>query len=179
MPQSGVFPIDGFNVELTPNHHHPARSDGTSGLPDFRTCGLSLSNTMPPRDFLIWLIDDGESNHQAAIATVALVPGVRLERFYTGVEAIEAFTDIEAQGGRPPDAVLMDFFLAGERGDHITAALREAEVSSRPVIVGYSSVASGSAAIVAAGGDLVVRKHADDRGVNPSLANWLRSLPHK
>lgn len=130
---------------------------------------------MPARDFLLWLIDDGESNHQAAIATVALLPWVRLERFYTGSEAVEAFTAIEAQGGRAPDAVLMDFFLVGERGDHITAELRQAEVRSRPVIVGYSSVASGSAAIIAAGGDLVVRKHADDRGVNPSLANWLRA----
>jgi len=131
---------------------------------------------MAARDFLLWLIDDGESNHQAAIATVAALPWVRLERFYTGVEAVEAFADIEAQGGRAPDAVLMDFFLVGERGDHITTALRQAEVRSRPVIIGYSSVASGSAAIIAAGGDLVVRKHADDRGVNPSLANWLRGL---
>ena len=70
----------------------------------------------------------------------------------------------------------MDFFLVGERGDHVTKELRQAEVRSRPVIVGYSSVASGSAAIVAAGGDLAVRKHADERGINPSLANWLRSL---
>ncbi len=131
---------------------------------------------MAARDFLLWLIDDGESNHQAAMATAALLPWVRLERFYTGSEAIEAFSGIEAAGGRPPDAVLMDYFLVGERGDQITTALRQAEVRSRPVIVGYSSVASGSAAIVAAGGDLAVRKHADDRGVNPSLATWLRSL---
>ena len=45
---------------------------------------------MSARDFLLWLIDDGESNHQAAIATVALLPWVRLERFYTGVEAVAA-----------------------------------------------------------------------------------------
>lgn len=131
---------------------------------------------MPARDFLLWLVDDGESNHQAAIATVARFAWVRLERFYTGVEAVEALTAIEAQGGRAPDAVLMDFFLAGERGDQVTAALRRAEIRSRPVIVGYSSVASGSAAIVAAGGDVVVRKHADDQGINPSLAVWLRGL---
>jgi CheY-like chemotaxis protein len=131
---------------------------------------------MPAREFLLWLIDDGESNHQAAMATVASLPWVRLERFYTGVEAVAAFADIEAQRGRAPDAVLMDFFLVGERGDQITADLRRAEVRSRPVIVGYSSVASGSAAIIAAGGDVVVRKHADDRGINPSLAVWLRGL---
>lgn len=131
---------------------------------------------MPPRDYLLWLIDDGEANHQAAIATVARFPWVRLERFYTGVEAIAAFAAIEAGGGRAPDAVLMDFFLAGERGDQVTAALRQAEVRSRPLIVGYSSVASGSAAILAAGGDVVVRKHVDDRGLNPSLAVWLRGL---
>lgn len=127
-------------------------------------------------DFLLWLIDDGESNHQSAIATTALVPWVRLERFYTGVEAVQAFSAIEAAGGRAPDAVLMDYFLVGEHGDQVTRALRQAEVRSRPVIVGYSSVASGSAAIVAAGGDLAVRKHADARGINPSLATWLRSL---
>jgi CheY-like chemotaxis protein len=134
---------------------------------------------MPARDFLLWLIDDGEANHQAAIATVAALPWVRLERFYSGAEAVAAFSDIEAAGGRAPDAVLMDFFLVGERGDQITADLRQAEVRSRPVIIGYSSVASGSAAIIAAGGDVVVRKHADDRGVNPSLANWLRGLPRR
>ncbi|MBA3700627.1 MAG: hypothetical protein H0W78_17405 [Planctomycetes bacterium] len=131
---------------------------------------------MPARDFLLWLIDDGEANHQAAITTVATLPWVRLERFYSGMEAVEAFTAIEASGGRAPDAVLMDFFLVGERGDQVTAELRQAEVRSRLVIIGYSSVHSGSAAIIAAGGDLVLRKHADDRGVNPSLANWLRSL---
>ena len=131
---------------------------------------------MPAHDYLLWLVDDGESNHQAASATVAALPWVRLEHFYTGTEAVEAFTAIEAGGGRAPDAVLMDFFLDGERGDQVTAELRQAEVRSRPVIIGYSSVASGSAAIVAAGGDLVVRKHADARGVNPSLGHWLRSL---
>lgn len=131
---------------------------------------------MPARDFLLWLIDDGESNHQAAIATVAALPWVRLEHFYTGAEAIAAFSVIEAAKGRAPDAVLMDYFLEGERGDQLTADLRQAEVRSRLVIVGYSSVASGSAAIIAAGGDLVVRKHVDRRGVNPSLATWLRGL---
>ena len=131
---------------------------------------------MAARDFILWLIDDSESNHQAASATAALLPWVRFEGFYSGSEAVQAFAAIEAKGGAAPDAVLMDFFLVGERGDHITKDLRQAEVRSRPVIVGYSSVASGSAAIVAAGGDLAVRKHADDRGINPSLANWLRSL---
>lgn len=131
---------------------------------------------MAEREFLLWLIDDAESNHQAAITTTEQFPWVRLERFYTGFEAVEAFTGIEAVGGRAPDAVLMDFFLNGERGDQITGDLRRAEVRSRPLIVGYSSVASGSAAIVAAGGDVVVRKHVDGRGVNPSLAVWLRGL---
>jgi CheY-like chemotaxis protein len=131
---------------------------------------------MAERGFLLWLIDDAEANHQAAIATTAKFPWVQLERFYTGFEAIAAFTERESQGGRTPDAVLMDYFLDGERGDQITGELRRAEVRSRPVIVGYSSVASGSAAIIAAGGDVVVRKHADERGINPSLAVWLRGL---
>jgi CheY-like chemotaxis protein len=131
---------------------------------------------MASSDFVLWLVDDGEANHQAALATVARFPWVRLEHFYTGSEAVTRFSDIEAQQGRGPDAVLMDYFLEGERGDQVTAALRQAEVRSRPVIVGYSSVASGSAAILAAGGDVVVRKHADARGTNPSLAVWLGGL---
>ena len=131
---------------------------------------------MAARDFILWLIDDSESNHQAACATAALLPWVRFAGIYSGAEAVQAFATIEAEGGVAPDAVLMDFFLVGERGDHITKDLRQAEVHSRPVIVGYSSVASGSAAIVAAGGDLALRKHANERGINPSLANWLRSL---
>jgi CheY-like chemotaxis protein len=138
-----------------------------------------ISTGMGKRDYLIWLIDDSEANHQAAIATTAKFAWVRLEHFYTGSAAIAEFTEIESSAGRAPDAVLMDYFLDGERGDQITADLRRAEVHSRPVIIGYSSVASGSAAIVAAGGDLVVRKHMDANGVNPSLAGWLRSLPQR
>ena len=130
---------------------------------------------MPACDFLLWLIDDGEANHQAAAATVASLPWVELAHFYSGQEAVAAFSEIEQRGGRAPDAVLMDFFLDGERGDHVTAELRQAEVRSRPVIIGYSSVASGSAAILDAGGDLVLRKHADASGANPSLAAWLRT----
>ena len=72
--------------------------------------------------------------------------------------------------------VLMDFFLGSERGDQVTRGLRALEGRSRAVIVGYSSVGSGSARIVEVGGDLVVRKHCDKSGINPSLMRYLTSV---
>jgi CheY-like chemotaxis protein len=128
------------------------------------------------RAYVLWLIDDSDGNHRVAAATVAALPWVHFEGFYTGAEAVEAFTARQAEGGQVPDAVLMDYYLGGERGDQVTRDLRAAERTARPLIIGYSSVMSASAAIVSAGADLVLRKHADQRGINPSLSRWLRGL---
>jgi len=130
---------------------------------------------MPAKPILVWLIDDSESNHDTAVRTVATMSWVTLEQFYSGAEAVAAFAKIEQQQGQAPDVVLMDYYLVGERGDHVTRALRATERRSRPTIVGYSSVASASHIIVQAGADAVVRKHTDAQGINPSLAMWLRS----
>jgi CheY-like chemotaxis protein len=136
-----------------------------------------MARRPPPSPLLVWLIDDSEANHQVAARTTATLPAVDLVGFYTGDEAVAAFAATQAgQDAVPPHVVLMDFYLGDERGDHVTAALRAAERRSRPVIVGYSSVESASRVIVAAGADLVVRKHADGRGINPSLARYLKEL---
>jgi len=125
---------------------------------------------------LLWLIDDTEGNHRITGATAALVPGVRFRGFLTAEEGIAAFSLAARRPDELPDAVLMDYYLGDLRGDQVTRRLRELEpASARPVIIGHSSVASGSAAILAAGGDLVLRKHADDDGINPSLLAWLRA----
>ena len=125
---------------------------------------------------LLWLIDDTEGNHRIAGATAALVAGVRFRGFLTAAEGIAAFAHAARLPADLPDAVLMDYFLGDTRGDQVTRRLRELEPASvRPVIIGHSSVASGSAAILAAGADLVLRKHADEDGINPSLLAWLRA----
>jgi CheY-like chemotaxis protein len=123
----------------------------------------------------MWLIDDSESNHQTAINTVADMPWVNLRCFYSGAEAVAEFTSIQGSNAPAPAVVLMDYYLIGERGDQITRALRASERRSRPTIVGYSSVKHASEAIVRAGADMIVRKHTDGSGVNPSLAGWLRA----
>lgn len=122
---------------------------------------------------LLWLIDDTDGHHRVAAATAALVPGVRFAGFLDAEAGLAAFAAAAPEA--LPDVVLMDFYLGQARGDRVTRRLRELEpATARPVIIGYSSVASGSAAIVAAGGDLVLRKHADRDGINPSLLAWLR-----
>lgn len=124
---------------------------------------------------ILWLIDDTQQHHDTAAATVAQVPGVRLVGFRSAEEGVEAFRAALRQPRQLPDAVLMDFFLGDGRGDGVTARLRRLEpAGKRPVIIGYSSVPSGSAAIVEAGGDLVLKKQRDENGLNPSLLAWLR-----
>lgn len=126
---------------------------------------------------LVWLIDDSEANHQVAQRTIAAFPTVTFVGFYTGAEAVAAFAAGQSTSDASvPGVVLMDYYLNEERGDQVTAALRAAERRSRPVIVGYSSVDSASRVIVAAGADAIVRKHVDGRGLNPSLARYLKEL---
>lgn len=126
---------------------------------------------------LIWLVDDSRDHHLVADHTVARLPGIGIAHYYDGVSAEADYAVLQADPALPaPAVVLMDFFLGLERGDHVTRALRALERRSRAVIVGYSSVASGSARIVEVGGDLVVRKHCDQSGINPSLVRYLTSV---
>ena len=125
---------------------------------------------MPVR---LWLVDDTEAHHEVARRTLAGLGRYELESFLTGAEAIAAFARL-ARGGALPAIVLMDFYLGDERGDQVTRALRELEPPNhRAIIVGYSSVADASQRIVAAGGDVIVRKHVATDGSNPTLRAWL------
>ena len=73
-----------------------------------------------------------------------------------------------------PRIVLMDFYLGGERGDAVTADLREVQAIGHPLtIVGYSSLRDGSQRIVDAGGDCIVAKRTDGDGRNHMLRRWL------
>lgn len=118
----------------------------------------------------LWLIDDGLDWHAVTRQTVATLARVELRCFASGNEALAAL-----QHGPAPEVVLMDFFLGDERGDVLTRTWRRAEGASRALIIGHSTSPICSRMIVAAGGDLVLRKRADATGRNPDLAAWLAS----
>lgn len=121
---------------------------------------------------LLWLIDDTPSLHVVAEATVRLVAGWEFFGHFTGYEAIEEYQHLPTEAR--PHVILMDYYIGADRGDSVTAQLRAVITANhRPVIVGYSSVRSGSAAIVAAGGDLIVPKRSNAAGINPDLLNYL------
>ena len=122
---------------------------------------------------LLWLIDDTPSLHLVAEATVALVEGWTFAGYLSGNEAL---TDLASMPmAARPQVILMDFFIGSERGDVVTSRVRAIDSPGhRPVIVGYSSVRSASAVIVAAGGDLILPKRATKAGINPDLLMYLR-----
>lgn len=123
----------------------------------------------------LWLIDDTPDQHLVAARTASLVAGVDFSGFPSASDGVAAYIQAE-QAGEPPDVILMDYFLGDDRGDRVTAQLRQLEAAKHsPVIIGYSSVASGSQRIVAAGGNLILRKHATSEGINPTLLRWLRA----
>ena len=128
----------------------------------------------------IWLVDDSEDVHQVAQRTVNALPGLSLTRFYSGAEALTAFAQLEAaHPAELPRVILMDFYIGDERGDAVTLALRRLEpATSRSTIVGYSSMQSASERILGSGGDVVVRKHRSQDGLNPSLYRFLAGLQH-
>jgi len=122
---------------------------------------------------LLWLIDDTPSLHTVAEATTGLVAGWTFFGHFSGSDAVEEYASLPAAAR--PDVILMDFYIGIDRGDLITGDLRAHEVPGhKPVIVGYSSVRSGSAAIVAAGGDVIMPKRSNAAGINPDLLNYLR-----
>jgi CheY-like chemotaxis protein len=124
----------------------------------------------------LWIIDDTHAHHRVAEATVAELSAVGtivVEHFYSGQEGDDAYRERLEAGGPLPDVILMDFFLGDTRGDHLTRQLRRLEHGRHHAhIVGYSSVPSGSAAIVAAGADSVLPKRVETE-VNPYLADFL------
>lgn len=126
---------------------------------------------------LVWIVDDAPSNHRVAEATVARLPEFSCEGFLDGDEAVAEFAHRVAQApARLPRVILMDFYLGGTRGDEVTGRIRAVHTPLTPIIIGYSSVGSGSRQIVEAGGDLVLRKLCARDGTNPDLRVYLESL---
>lgn len=126
----------------------------------------------------LWLVDDSEPHHAAARATVTQLAGFALESFHGGEDAVAEFA-LRAKTAPQdlPRIVLMDFYLGDGRGDEFTREMRALDPAGfRPVIVGYSSVAERSREIVAAGGDVVVRKRVARDGSNPDLRVYLESF---
>jgi len=120
----------------------------------------------------VWIIDDDPGNVAVAAATAAHLGLDGFRGFLSGQAALAAL-----HSGEPrPQVLLMDFFIAGERGDAVTRQWRAAECGAvrRTLIVGYSSVRWGSEAIVAAGGDTIVRKRRSLDGLNHDLLAFLR-----
>ena len=125
----------------------------------------------------LWLIDDAEANHSVVRATLHGRPEFSFEGFHDGETAATEFAFRAAHAPeRLPRVVLMDFYMGELRGDQTTERIRAVATPLSPIIIGYSSVASGSRAIVEAGGDLVLRKHAARDGTNPDLTVYLDSL---
>lgn len=119
----------------------------------------------------VWIIDDDPSNVATAAATVTHLGLAGFRGFLSGHAALAAIHAGEA----PPHILLMDFFISGERGDTVTRQWRAIERSAqRALIVGYSSARMGSEAIVAAGGNAIVRKRRSPDGLNHDLLEWLR-----
>lgn len=126
----------------------------------------------------LWLVDDSEPHHAAARATIAGLPAFELESFHEGDAAAAEF-EFRARTAPEtlPRVVLMDYYLGDGCGDQVTARMRAADPPAfRPVIVGYSTVAERSREIVAAGGDVVVRKRIARDGSNPDLRVYLESF---
>lgn len=129
---------------------------------------------------LVWIVDDADSNHRAAAATIAALPAFELECFHDGEDALAEYA-LRAKTAPQtlPRIVLMDYYMGDLRGDEVTERMRAIHaIAFSPVIVGYSSVASGSRSIVDAGGDVVVRKMVARDGTNPELREYLERFLH-
>jgi CheY-like chemotaxis protein len=126
----------------------------------------------------LWIIDDTIEHHAVLRATLADFPTVSHEGFLDAGSALRRYSELKDRDpAQLPAVVLMDYYLGSQRGDRVTRLLRQLQPPEQAlIIIGYSSVASCSERIVAAGGSLVLRKTSDKRGCNPHLARYLRQL---
>ena len=123
----------------------------------------------------LWHIDDGQHLLAMSAATVAQATGWSFRGFESGAEACAVFAKLAPEDR--PAVILMDYFIAQERGDEVTRQLRRIDPApGRTHIVGYSSMTRASLAIVAAGGNLVLPKHGCN-GINQTLLAWLLRWP--
>jgi len=129
-------------------------------------------------DLRIWMIDDTIDHQRVAAATVASFPGLTFQGFSEPQAALGTYARLKTeQPALLPRIVLMDYYLGSARGDRVTRELRERQdPAAALIIIGYSSVASCSERIVAAGGNLVLRKTADRSQRNPYLARYLEQF---
>ena len=121
----------------------------------------------------IWLIDDIAHWHEVTQRTLDLWGPHSFQGFYQ-VSSILMALD-HTTGDALPEMILMDYFIDANRGDVVTRQIRTSFPEHDYAIIGYSTAASGSRAIVRAGGNASVAKHHDERGINPSLLQWLQS----
>jgi CheY-like chemotaxis protein len=120
---------------------------------------------------VLWQLDDASHWHDVTDRSVAQVPApIRVQHFHTGNALLMALD--EAGGDELPDAILMDFYIGADRGDAVTRTARQIPAGRDCLIIGFSSVLSGSRAIERAGGDFSLPKY-DEGGVNPDLIAWL------
>lgn len=121
----------------------------------------------------IWLIDDTPVWHQVTRDTLRHWSAHQFQSFHRGSSALHALEHLTADD--LPHIILMDFYIGDERGDEVTKWIRQLHPQAPIRIIGYSTAHSGSLAIIQAGGNDCIRKHHDQRGLNPSLLSWLKS----
>lgn len=127
----------------------------------------------------IWHLDDTEHWHQVSATTVASVNDWQLCSFYRSRDLYYAFDEAFDDKQLIPQIILMDYYLDGERGDQITAEIRQYydPPQQHITIIGYSSVRSCSEHICNKGGDHILPKVETGNGINKHLADYLLNYP--
>lgn len=125
--------------------------------------------------YQIWQLDDTEYWHAVTAATLQHLEDWQQRSFYTSRDLFYAFDECGDHPKQLPQVLLMDFYLQGERGDQVTAALRRRGGPAALVtVIGFSSVRSCSRRIVDAGGNLALIKAETGDGINHHLLDYLQ-----
>jgi CheY-like chemotaxis protein len=131
---------------------------------------------------IVWVIDDGPSNHRLVERSLPDNDGsYELVSYMAGEDAVnelEIFLS-EAKGrDHIPDVVFMDYYLGETNGGQVTAQIRRLFEEYRyqgPYIIGHSSMFSCSQVIMTLGGDIAIHKNSrkdksrDIVGIFPDL----------
>ncbi len=114
-----------------------------------------------PSLWRVWAIDDSLDNLRMIEASLFPIgaPFLILEPFEDAAVALNEFERRHSEGGATPDIILMDYFLGGVYGSAVTEQIRALHApQAGPIIIGHSSLAEASEAIVRAGGDFILPK---------------------